>query len=103
MSATAWAWLVLLFPLLGSIVIALGFRALPAKVAGAIGTAAIGLAFACGVAALISLLGEDARARATTPPRSGTTPASPASTSSSASSSTRSRSSWSSSSPASRP
>ena len=31
MNATAWAWLVLLFPLLGSIVIALGFKALPAK------------------------------------------------------------------------
>ncbi len=35
MSATAWAWLVLLFPLLGSIAIALGFRVLPARVAGA--------------------------------------------------------------------
>ena len=34
MSATAWAWLVLLFPLLGSIAIGLGFRALPARVAG---------------------------------------------------------------------
>ncbi len=63
MSATAWAWLVLLFPLLGSIVIGLGFRALPARVAGAIGTAAIGLAFVCGVATLISLLGEDPDAR----------------------------------------
>ena len=63
MSATSWAWLVLLFPLLGSIVIALGYRALPQKAAGMIGTAAIGLAFACGVAALISLLGEDADAR----------------------------------------
>jgi NADH-quinone oxidoreductase subunit L len=63
MSATAWCWLVLLFPLLGSIVVALGFKALPAKVAGAIGTAAIGLAFACGIAALVSLLGEDADAR----------------------------------------
>jgi NADH-quinone oxidoreductase subunit L len=63
MSATAWAWLVLLFPLLGSIAIALGFKALPSKVAGAIGTAAIGLAFVCGVAALISLLGEAPEAR----------------------------------------
>jgi NADH-quinone oxidoreductase subunit L len=63
MSATAWAWLVLLFPLLGSIVIALGYRTIPQKAAGMIGTAAIGLAFACGVAALISLLGEDADAR----------------------------------------
>ena len=63
MSVTAWAWLVLLFPLLGSIAIALGFRAIPARVAGAIGTAAIGLAFACGVAALIGLLGESPDAR----------------------------------------
>ena len=63
MSATAWGWLVLLFPLLGSIVIGLGFRALPARVAGAIGTAAIALAFVCGVAMLICLLGEDPEAR----------------------------------------
>ena len=63
MSATAWCWLVLLFPLLGSIVIALGFKALPAKVAGAIGTVAIGLSFVCGIAALVSLLGEAPDAR----------------------------------------
>jgi NADH-quinone oxidoreductase subunit L len=63
MSATAWAWLVLLFPLLGSIAIALGFRAIPARVAGAIGTAAIGLAFLCGVAVLVNLLGESPEAR----------------------------------------
>src|SRR3954466_7539538 len=63
MSATAWCWLVLLFPLLGSAVIALGFRTLPRKVAGTIGTVAIGLSFACGVAALISLLGEAPDAR----------------------------------------
>jgi NADH-quinone oxidoreductase subunit L len=62
-STTAWAWLVLLFPLLGSIAIALGFRALPARAAGAIGTVAIGLSFACGVAALIGLLGESPDAR----------------------------------------
>jgi NADH-quinone oxidoreductase subunit L len=63
MSATTWAWLVLLLPLLGSIVVSLGFRAIPARVAGAIGTVAIGLAFLCAVAALINLLGEDADAR----------------------------------------
>jgi NADH-quinone oxidoreductase subunit L len=63
MSATAWCWLVLLFPLLGSIAIALGFRALPARVAGVVGTAAIGLSFACGIAALISLLGDEPEAR----------------------------------------
>jgi NADH-quinone oxidoreductase subunit L len=63
MSSTAWAWLVLLFPLAGSIVIALGYRALPQKVAGAIGTLAIAASFACGVAALLSLLGDEAEAR----------------------------------------
>jgi len=62
-SVTAWAWLVLLFPLLGSIVIALGFRAIGARLAGAIGTAAIGLAFACGIAALIGLLGSSPETR----------------------------------------
>ncbi len=63
MSATAWAWLVLLFPLLGSIAIGLGYRALSARAAGAIGTVAIALSFACGVAALLSLLGDEPEAR----------------------------------------
>jgi NADH-quinone oxidoreductase subunit L len=63
MSATAWAWLVLLLPLLGSVVISLGFRAIPARVAGAIGTAAIGLAFLCAIAALVNLLGGEPDAR----------------------------------------
>jgi NADH-quinone oxidoreductase subunit L len=63
MSATAWAWLVLLLPLLGSIFIGLGFKVMPAKLAGAIGTAAIGLAFLCGIGALLCLLGEDPEAR----------------------------------------
>jgi NADH-quinone oxidoreductase subunit L len=63
MSAGAWAWLVLLFPLLGSIAIGLGFRVLPARVAGIVGTAAIGAAFLCGIAALVNLLGEHPEAR----------------------------------------
>src|SRR3954462_3591243 len=63
MTATVWCWLVLLFPLLGSAVIALGFPALPRRAAGMIGTVAIGLSFACGVAALISLLGDSPEAR----------------------------------------
>ncbi len=63
MSATTWAWLVLLLPLLGSIVISLGFRAMPARVAGIVGTAAVGLAFLCAVAALINLLGDEPEAR----------------------------------------
>ena len=63
MSATSWAWLVLLLPLLGSISIALGFRAIPARAAGVVGTASIGLAFVCGVAMLVNLLGQDPEAR----------------------------------------
>jgi NADH-quinone oxidoreductase subunit L len=63
MTATSWAWLVLLFPLLGSIVVGLGFKVLPARVAGIVGTVSIGLAFACGIGALVSLLGDAPDAR----------------------------------------
>ncbi len=63
MSATSWAWLVLLLPLLGSVVISIGFRAIPARVAGMIGTAAIGLAFACSIGVLVNLLGDEPDAR----------------------------------------
>ncbi len=57
MSPTTFAWLVLLFPLLGSIVIALGYRVWPGRAAGWIGTAAIGLSFAASIGAFVSLLG----------------------------------------------
>src|SRR5919106_3142618 len=63
MSATDWAWLVLAFPLAGSLVIALGFRVLSAKAAGWIGTAAIALAFASSIGALLMLLDEPTDAR----------------------------------------
>ena len=63
MSSTTWAWLVLLFPLAGSIVCALSYRVIPARAAGAIGTLAVGLAFLCGVAALVNLLGDPAESR----------------------------------------
>jgi NADH-quinone oxidoreductase subunit L len=56
MSPTAWAWLVLLFPLLGSLATALGYRVLPGRSPGWIGTGAIGLSFLASVGALISLL-----------------------------------------------
>src|SRR4051795_6515867 len=48
------AWLILLFPLIGCIVIGLGYRVWPARVVGAVGTLAIGAAF---VAAVIATLG----------------------------------------------
>ena len=46
MSATTYGWLVLAFPLAGSILIGLGFKVLRGKAAGWIGTLAIGLSFA---------------------------------------------------------
>ena len=74
MSAATWGWLVLLFPLLGSIVIGLSFKLVPPKVAGAIGIAAIVAAFGCGIAALIALQGEPSDARVAT--SSGSSPTS---------------------------
>jgi NADH-quinone oxidoreductase subunit L len=57
MSATTFGWLVLLFPLLGTLIIAFGFRSLPGRYAGWIGTGAIGLAFLAALGALIALQG----------------------------------------------
>jgi NADH-quinone oxidoreductase subunit L len=56
---TTFAWLVLLFPLLGCAVIALGWRWLPGRSAGWLATLAIAASFALSVAALISLLSHD--------------------------------------------
>jgi NADH-quinone oxidoreductase subunit L len=63
MSATTYAWLVIAFPLAGTVVIALGFRAWPGKLAGWIGTAAILGAFLSAIGALVALQDrpEDAR------------------------------------------
>ena len=55
MSTTTFGWLVLLFPLLGTLTIAFGYRVLPGRSAGWIGTGAIGLAFVAALGALISL------------------------------------------------
>jgi NADH-quinone oxidoreductase subunit L len=49
------AWLILLFPLLGCVVIGVGFRVLPARVAGIVGTLAIGAAFVAAVLTTLSL------------------------------------------------
>jgi NADH-quinone oxidoreductase subunit L len=57
---TTFGWLVLLFPLLGTLVIGLGFRSLgslPPRSAGWVGTGAIFLAFLAALGALISLQG----------------------------------------------
>jgi NADH-quinone oxidoreductase subunit L len=54
-SATTFAWIALALPLLGTLTIALGYRSLPGRSAGWIGTATIALAFAAAIGALISL------------------------------------------------
>ncbi|HEX7289845.1 MAG TPA: NADH-quinone oxidoreductase subunit L [Conexibacter sp.] len=64
MSTTTWAWLVLLFPLLGALINGLGYKQLGRGAAGAVGTLAIGLAFVCALGALFSLQGHDAEHRA---------------------------------------
>jgi NADH-quinone oxidoreductase subunit L len=58
-SPTGWAWLVLALPLAGTLVLALGWRALPGRAAGWIGTAAIAGAFAAAVGALLALQDRD--------------------------------------------
>jgi NADH-quinone oxidoreductase subunit L len=63
MSTTTLAWIVLLCPLVGTIVIGAGFKVLKGSAAGVIGTAAIGLSFAFAIATLISLLGHDPQHR----------------------------------------
>jgi NADH-quinone oxidoreductase subunit L len=57
MSTTTFGWLILLFPLLGCVLVALGFRRERGISAGVIGTLAIALSFAAAVGALISILG----------------------------------------------
>jgi NADH-quinone oxidoreductase subunit L len=56
MTATTFGWLVLLCPLVGTVVIAMGWNRWPGRAAGWIATLAIGLAFACSVVVLISIL-----------------------------------------------
>jgi NADH-quinone oxidoreductase subunit L len=63
MSLETYGWLVLLFPLGGTVLIALTFRALPSKLHGWIGTLAIALSFLAAIGALFQLqdLGEEER------------------------------------------
>src|SRR4051795_7997975 len=49
------AWLILLFPLLGCVVIGVGYRVWPARVVGAVGTLAIAAAFVAAVLTTVSL------------------------------------------------
>jgi NADH-quinone oxidoreductase subunit L len=53
---TTYGWLVLAFPLAGSLLIAFGYRLLPGRSAGWIGTAAIGLSFLASLGMLTQIL-----------------------------------------------
>ena len=63
MSLETWGWMILAFPLAGTVLIAFTSQILPSKVHGVIGTLAIACAFVCSVGALFQLqdLGEDER------------------------------------------
>ena len=52
MSPASWGWLVLAFPLAGAIVCSLLYRSRRQLLIGAVGSAAIGLSFASGLAML---------------------------------------------------
>ncbi|MDP9228618.1 MAG: NADH-quinone oxidoreductase subunit L, partial [Actinomycetota bacterium] len=56
MEATDYGWLVLAFPLAGSLIIAAGYRVWPGRTAGWIGTGAIFLAFLATLGALFDIL-----------------------------------------------
>src|SRR5271154_7032774 len=55
MAATTWGWLVLAFPLAGTLLSAFGYRRLPGRSAGWLGTGAIFLSFLAALGALIAL------------------------------------------------
>jgi NADH-quinone oxidoreductase subunit L len=57
MSATTFGWLIVLFPLVGTVLVGAGYRRLSGTAAGWLASLAIALSFAASVGALISLLG----------------------------------------------
>ena len=63
MGLETFGWLILLCPLVGCVVISLGFKVWPGSAPGWIGTAAIALSFASSIGALLALedLGEEER------------------------------------------
>ncbi len=63
MSATSFAWIALAAPLVGTLAIALGWRALPGRSAGWLGTVAIAVSFAAGIGALVDIEGRSASHR----------------------------------------
>jgi NADH-quinone oxidoreductase subunit L len=64
MSAGGWGWLILLFPLWGTILISLFWRVLPGRMAGWLGSAAILGSFVASIGAFASIQGKDEHHRA---------------------------------------
>jgi NADH-quinone oxidoreductase subunit L len=62
-SVATWGWLVLLFPLAGTLAISLGYRALPGRLPGYLGSAAILGSFVSSVGMLLGLLDRDEHSR----------------------------------------
>jgi len=54
-AAVSWAWVVLALPLAGTVGIALGWRALPGKTAGYVGSLTVGLSFLAGIGMFVTL------------------------------------------------
>ena len=63
MSATTYGWLILGFPLFGLLVISFGWRVLPGRSPGWIGSAAIALSFLASIGALLDLQDREEDAR----------------------------------------
>lgn len=63
MSTGGWGWIILLAPLAGSLVVALGWRGWRGRTPGWIGSAAIGVAFAASIGAFLSLLDKEPEGR----------------------------------------
>jgi NADH-quinone oxidoreductase subunit L len=62
-SATAYGWLVLAFPLAGTLIVSLGWKRLPGRSGGFLATAMIGLSFVASIGALVQILGDPVDAR----------------------------------------
>jgi NADH-quinone oxidoreductase subunit L len=65
-SAGGWGWLILLFPLWGTILISLAWRSLPGRTAGWVASGAILGSFISSLGAFFGLLGKDPEARIVT-------------------------------------
>src|SRR4051812_40446436 len=59
MSTGTWAWLVVAFPLAGTVALGLGYRVWPGRLAGWLGTGAILGSFVCAIGTFASLMGKD--------------------------------------------